>query len=195
MIVLRWVQQFTPLLVDAARPCRHVPGDRWFVDDTYLKVAGGWIFLYRAIDQFGQVIDVLVAENRDLAATRRFFIQALDHSPRPAAVSTDRAPAYSRVLDELLPSAGHVTELYATDEIVNPSDSARSGFVLDSFLSPSGSRFKTSVRSRGQGGAPSWTNDLDPGEDRRSVGQRWAWFDPVAKSRVGRLGLSRRVAL
>jgi IS6 family transposase len=38
--ILRWVQRFTPLLIDAARPCRHVPGDRWFVDETYVKVAG-----------------------------------------------------------------------------------------------------------------------------------------------------------
>jgi len=36
----RWVQRFTPLLIDAARPCRHVAGDRWFVDETYVKVAG-----------------------------------------------------------------------------------------------------------------------------------------------------------
>jgi hypothetical protein len=43
--VYRWVQRFTPLLIDAARPCRHAPGDRWFVDETYVKVAGcsrGW---------------------------------------------------------------------------------------------------------------------------------------------------------
>src|SRR5450759_4455511 len=38
--VYRWVQRFTPLLVDAARPCRHAVGDRWFVDETYVKVAG-----------------------------------------------------------------------------------------------------------------------------------------------------------
>jgi hypothetical protein len=38
--VYRWVQRFTPLLIDAARPCRHCPGDRWYVDETYVKVAG-----------------------------------------------------------------------------------------------------------------------------------------------------------
>jgi transposase-like protein len=86
--VYRWVQRFTPLLVDAARPCRHVPGDRWFVDETYVKVAGRWIYLYRAIDQYGQVIDVLVSPKRDLAATRRFFTRVLEHGPRPAEVTT-----------------------------------------------------------------------------------------------------------
>src|SRR6478735_6388170 len=75
--VFRWVQRFTPLLIDAARPCRHTPGDRWFADETYVKIAGRWVYLYRAIDQFGQVIEVMVSEKRDLAATRRFFTLAL----------------------------------------------------------------------------------------------------------------------
>ena len=68
--VYRWVQRFTALFADAARLCRHAAGDRWFVDETYVKVAGRWRYLYRAVDQFGQVIDVLVSEKRDLAATR-----------------------------------------------------------------------------------------------------------------------------
>ncbi|MGH3808066.1 MAG: DDE-type integrase/transposase/recombinase [Pseudonocardiaceae bacterium] len=72
MTVFRWVQRFTPLLIDAAQPCRHTPGGRWFVDETYLKIAGRWVYLYRAIDQFGQVIDVLVSEKRDMVATHRF---------------------------------------------------------------------------------------------------------------------------
>jgi transposase, IS6 family len=113
----RWVQRFTPLLIDAAQPCRHAPGDQWFVNETYIKVARRWIYLYRAIDQFGQVIDVLASEKRDLAATRRFFTQALDHGPPPTEVSTDRAPAYPRVLDELLPSACHITEQYANNAV------------------------------------------------------------------------------
>jgi len=59
--VYRWVQRFTPLLAEAARPCRHAVGQRWLVDETYVKVAGWWRYLYRAIDQFGQVIDVVVS--------------------------------------------------------------------------------------------------------------------------------------
>ena len=56
--VYRWVQRFTPLLADAARFARHCPGDRWFVDETYVRVNGGWRYVYRAVDQYGQVIDV-----------------------------------------------------------------------------------------------------------------------------------------
>ena len=68
----RWVQRFTPLLIDAARPCRHVAGDRWFVDETYVKVAGVWRYVYRAIDQQGQVIDVYVSQRRDIGSARTF---------------------------------------------------------------------------------------------------------------------------
>ena len=50
----RWVQHFTPLLIDAARPCRRTVGGRWFVDETYVKVAGTWRYVYRAVDQWGQ---------------------------------------------------------------------------------------------------------------------------------------------
>ena len=71
--VFRWVQRFTPLLADAARFARHAPGDRWFVDETYVKVNGVWRYVYRAVDQYGQVIDVLVSARRDAAAARRFF--------------------------------------------------------------------------------------------------------------------------
>ena len=53
------------------------------VDETYAKIAGQWVYLYCGIDQFGQVIDGLVSEKRDLAATRRFFTRPLEHGPRP----------------------------------------------------------------------------------------------------------------
>jgi hypothetical protein len=63
--VYRWVQRFTPLLADAAQFARHSPGDRWHVDETYVKVNGVWRYVYRAVDQYGQVIDVLVSTRRD----------------------------------------------------------------------------------------------------------------------------------
>jgi hypothetical protein len=75
------------------------------------------VYLYRAIDQFGKVIDVLVAEKRDMAATRRFFARALEHGPSPIEVTTDHAPAYPRVLDELVPATCHVTEQYGNNPI------------------------------------------------------------------------------
>ena len=114
--VYRWVQRFTPLLAEAARPCRHAVGDRWQVDETYVKVAGRWRYVYRAIDQFGQVIDVFVSARRDARAARRFFERAIGTTKvGPVEVVTDRAPAYPAVLEELLPAAWHRTDRYANN--------------------------------------------------------------------------------
>lgn len=117
MTVYRWVRRFTPLLIDAGRPCRHALGDRWFVDETYVKVAGRWVYLYRVMDQFGQVIDVLVSPKRDLAATRCFFIHAFEHGPFPTEVITDRAAVYPPILEELVPGAWHHSEPYANNSV------------------------------------------------------------------------------
>ena len=111
------MQRFTPRLVDAARPCRHAAGDRWFVDETYLKVSGTWKYLYRAVDQFGQVIDVMLSQRRGAQAARRFFHAALADASAPVEVTTDRAPVYPAVLDELLPGAFHNVEKYANNRL------------------------------------------------------------------------------
>jgi IS6 family transposase len=81
--IYRWVQRFTPLVIDAARPCRHSVGDRWFVDETYVRVAGLWRYVYRAVDQHGQVIDVNVSMRRNLVAATRFFETMLSGRDRP----------------------------------------------------------------------------------------------------------------
>jgi len=115
--VYRWVQRFTPLLIDAARPCRHAVGDRWYVDETYVKVAGRWRYVYRAVDQFGQIIDVYVSARRDTRAAQHFFASALDVHPAPREVVTDRAWTFVAVIDELIPAAFHNTEQYANNRI------------------------------------------------------------------------------
>jgi transposase, IS6 family len=116
--IYRWVQRFTPLLAEAARPCRHGVGDRWQVDETYVKVAGKWRYVYRAIDQFGQVIDVFVSARRDATAARRFFERAIGSTKvRPAEVTTDQAPVYPTLMEELLPAAWHRTDRYANNRV------------------------------------------------------------------------------
>jgi len=113
----RWVQRFTPLLVDAARPCRHAVGRRWFVDETYVKVAGVWRYMYRAVDGYGQVIDVYVSVRRDIAAARTFFTTAIAAHGEPEEVVTDRAAPLANVIEELLPQALHNTIKYANNRV------------------------------------------------------------------------------
>jgi transposase, IS6 family len=94
------------LLAEAARPCWHAVGDRWQVDETYVKLAGQWRYVYRAIDQFGQVINVSVSTRRDTTAARRFFERAIGTTKVvPVEVVTDRAATYPVVLEESLPVA------------------------------------------------------------------------------------------
>jgi DDE domain len=101
------------------------------LDETYIKVAGRWTYLYRAIDQHGQVIDVMLSERRDLAAARRFFTRALRAGTIPAEVITDRAPAYPRVLDELIPSALHTVERYANNPVETDHRAAETPAAAD----------------------------------------------------------------
>jgi transposase-like protein len=116
--VYRWVERFTPLLAEAARPCRHAVGHRWWVDETYVKVAGRWRYVYRAIDQAGQVIDVFVSPRRDATAARRFFERAIrETKTMPVEVVTDLAPVYPATLEELLPGAWHRTDRYGNNRL------------------------------------------------------------------------------
>ncbi len=100
-----------------AQPGRvgHAVGNRWFVDETYVKVAGRWRSVYRAIDQRVQIIDV--SPRRDLGAPRQFFATALRAHGKPTEVVTDRAPALRAAIDELMPAAFHNTEQYANNRV------------------------------------------------------------------------------
>jgi transposase-like protein len=116
--VYRWVQRFAPEFAEAARARRHIVGDRWHVDETYVKVGGAWRYLFRAIDQFGQVIDVLLSPRRNTDAARRFFAQALDRTRvSPVEVTTDRYRVYPRVLDEVVPAAFHCTKVHTNNSL------------------------------------------------------------------------------
>ena len=115
--LFRWVQRFTPLPAEAARPCRHAVGGRWFVDETHVKVAGRWRYVYRAVDEEGQVIDVYVSPRRDIAAARRFFTTLITAHGEPDEVVTDLAQALETVIEELVPDAFHNTEQYANNRV------------------------------------------------------------------------------
>jgi transposase-like protein len=81
-------------------------------------VAGRWHYVYRAINQFGQVIDVFVSSQRDAKAARRFFEQAISTTKvTPVEVVTDKAATYPIALDELLPAAWHRTDQYANNRV------------------------------------------------------------------------------
>jgi IS6 family transposase len=82
-----------------------------------VKVAGRWKYVYRAVDQHGQIIDVFVSIRRDIRAARRFFATALDAHGEPTEVVTDRAPTLLAVVDELMPGVFHNVGQYANNRI------------------------------------------------------------------------------
>jgi transposase, IS6 family len=128
-------------------------------------------YLYRAVDQLGQVIDVLLSEQRDAAAARRVFIRALTYGPTPVEVSTDKAGPYLRVLAELVPTAAHVTEQHRNNRI--DADHGR----LKARLRPMRG-LKPSVSSRDRRGMPSCrasaaaTTNLPPTPGHPSVSRQ-----------------------
>ena len=82
-----------------------------------MKIAGVWRYVYRAVDEYGQVIDVLLSRRRDITAARRFFAVAIDAHGEPGEVISDRAAALAYVIVELMPDAVHNTGQYANNRI------------------------------------------------------------------------------
>ena len=96
--VYRWVQRFAPEFAEAARARQHIVGDSWHVDETYVRVGGTWRYLFRAIDQFGQVVDVYLSPRRDANAARRFFERAIGRTRIfPVEVKTLRKGLWNRL--------------------------------------------------------------------------------------------------
>jgi transposase-like protein len=102
--VREWEARFAPLIAEQLRGKRKGQAGRsWHVDETYIKVAGGWKYLYRAIDREGNLVDSLLSEHRDMDAAKRFFRAAVDVAERaPERVTTAGHDAYPRALRETI---------------------------------------------------------------------------------------------
>jgi putative transposase len=78
-------------------------GKKWHVDETYINVKGHWCYLYRAIDQFGNLVDVRLSKTRDLKAAEAFFQQSLQTvGYKPEKVTTDKHTAYPKAIRKTL---------------------------------------------------------------------------------------------
>jgi len=106
--VYDWVREFAPLYEDAARPFRRGVGGTWSVDETYATVAGTPVYVYRAIDGQGQVVDVYVSARRATADAAAFFRRAIEATGAiPDEVTTDGAATYPPALAMVLPGVLH----------------------------------------------------------------------------------------
>src|ERR1700752_791028 len=101
--IWRWVQRYAPILNQRMRRELRHPNRSWRVDETYVRVAGKWTYLYRAVDSAGETIDFLLTARRDAAAAKRFFRKALaaPGHPRPRVINVDGNPSYPKVVADL----------------------------------------------------------------------------------------------
>ena len=89
----RWVCRYAGLIAEAAR-YRKRPADRsWRMDETYVKVKGEWVYLYRAIDKHGKTLDFMLSERRNKAAATKFFARALEVNGLPRKIVIDKSGA------------------------------------------------------------------------------------------------------
>ena len=107
------MQAFTHRFLEAARAHRTRAGTRWRVDETLLKVGGRWRYVFRAIDERGQVVDVYLSDHRDAASARAFFERAIAATGvTPTRVTSDKAKCYPPALRAVLPAAEHRSSKY-----------------------------------------------------------------------------------
>ena len=94
--LFRWIQAYAPELDKRLRPHLRMTNGSWRVDETYIRVKGEWVYLYRAVDATGRTIDLLLSAKRDAAAARRFFRKALKqpHTVNPRTITVDKNVAY-----------------------------------------------------------------------------------------------------
>jgi transposase-like protein len=107
--ILDWVQAFGPQLAAEVRRRRHPVGRCWFVDEVFLFRKGQKFYLYRATDEDGVVVDVLLREQRDTASAKAFFRQAIQRTGVvPDEVVTDHHQPYVKAVATICPGALHV---------------------------------------------------------------------------------------
>ena len=111
--IRRWDLKFGPAFAGRLRRRHPRPGDTWHLDEVYLRINGQLHYLWRAVDQHGVVLDILVQERRNASSAKRFFkrlLKGLRYKPRHLA--TDGLRSYGVAHRELLPDVRHRTSRY-----------------------------------------------------------------------------------
>src|SRR3954462_11579877 len=101
--IFRWIQAYAAELEKRLRPHLRISNGSWRGDETYVKVKGRWMYLYRAVDSGGQTIDFLLSARRDAEAAKRFFRKALvqPHTVNPRTITVDKNAAYPKAASEM----------------------------------------------------------------------------------------------
>jgi putative transposase len=110
-----WINKFGPEFTRRLRRRHPGFGDTYFLDEVFVKIGGKQHYLWRAVDQDGEVVDVYVQERRDTKAAKRFFLRFLRSGGAPREIVTDKLRSYGVAHRSLIPKAEHNTEQYANN--------------------------------------------------------------------------------
>ena len=104
--VHRWAIKMLPVMAAVFRRRKRSVGSSWRMDETYIKVAGHWKYLYRAVDRSGDTIDFLLTARRDMSAARRFLERAINLHDIPAKITIDKSGSNTAAIDAIKADAG-----------------------------------------------------------------------------------------
>jgi len=110
-----WINKFGPEFTRRLRRRHPGFGDTYFLDEVFVKINGKQHYLWRAVDQDGEVVDVYLQERRDAQAAKRFFKRFLKMGDVPRNIVTDKLRSYGVAHRSLIPESDHSTEQYANN--------------------------------------------------------------------------------
>src|SRR6266853_5971608 len=122
--VREWCRKFGQTYANGLRHKSSRPGDRWHLDEVFLKINGRIHYLWRAVDQDGDVLDILVQRRRDKKAAKK-FLRKLLKGYAPSMLITDKLKSYSAAKAEVMPSVEHCQQKYENNRAENSHQPTR----------------------------------------------------------------------
>ncbi len=124
--VREWCLKFGQTYANGLRRKSPRPGDRWHLDEVFLKINGRPHYLWRAVDPDGEVLDILVQNRRDKKAAKKFFRKLLKGLRYvPSVIITDKLKSYSAAKAEVMPSVEHLQQKYQNNRAENSHQPTR----------------------------------------------------------------------
>ena len=124
--IRQWCAKFGPEYACRLRRRQPRPGNKWHLDEVFLTINGRWRYLWRAVDQDGNVLDILVQPRRDAKAAKRFFRKLLKRQcASPRVLVTDKLRSYAVAHREVMPSVEHRQSRYLNNRAENSHQPTR----------------------------------------------------------------------
>jgi putative transposase len=179
--VRQWCEKFGQTYANGLRRRRARPGDKWHLDEVFIKINGTIHYLWRAVDQHGNVLDILVTSRRDAKAATRFFrklLTGLEYVPR--VLITDKLGSYGVAHRRLIPSVEHRRSKYLNNQAENSHQPTRQRErAMKRFTSPGhAQRFLSAFSGISPHFRPG-RHRLDAEEYRREMAGRFTTWDQV----------------